>query len=351
MDYDVRFVAKRWQHHSTHSGYDQLVGWLGSAIEPLNVESLRAKWVPGRVAVALASRSGNALYSYLAFYEEWAATRDMLFNHSPRVYHVLYADDTYCYLGSLGKGRNSRIVATYHLPPSDLRKLLHSVEHLKKLDGLIVVGRNQIPFFEPIVGLERIFFIPHGVDVHTFTPGRAAQLGRSAKGVCLFVGVHKRDLVTLRRVFEIVRAQDRNIKFAVVTSRSNHQLFVGLENVDLMSDLPEPELISLYQDTDLLLQPLEDGTANNAILEGMACGLPTVATDIGAVRDYMDEECGILVPPHCAEAMADAVLSLYKNDSMRGQMAVKARERALQFDWSIIVDKMKQVYSQTLSRG
>src|SRR6266508_1723848 len=99
MDYDVKFIAKHWKHHSAHSGYDQLVGQLGSVIEPLNTGSLRAKWVPGRVAVALASRSGNALYSYLTFYDEWAAMRDMLFNHSPRIYHVLYGDDTYCYLG------------------------------------------------------------------------------------------------------------------------------------------------------------------------------------------------------------------------------------------------------------
>jgi glycosyltransferase involved in cell wall biosynthesis len=228
---------------------------------------------------------------------------------------------------------------------------LHSVDHLKKLDGLIIVGRNQIPFFEPIVGPERIFFVPHGVDTHTFIPKHATQPPIDSKGLCLFVGIHRRDFPTLRQVIKTVRNRDPNIRFVVVTAKSNREILSGLENMDLMSELPESDLIKLYQDADVLLQPLEDSTANNAILEGMACGLPTIATDIGAVRDYTDERCGVLVPPENAEAMADALLYLLKNDSLRRQMAVNARERALQLDWSVIVEKMTQVYSQVLSQG
>jgi glycosyltransferase involved in cell wall biosynthesis len=194
-------------------------------------------------------------------------------------------------------------------------------------------------------------FVPHGVDVNTFVPERAEQPAARARGLCLFVGIHRRDFTTLRRVIEIINTRDRNIRFVVVTSKSNQEFLGGLENTDLMSDLPEPELIKLYQDADLLLQPMEDSTANNAILEGMSCGLPTIAADIGAVRDYVDDSSGIMVAPHNAEEMADAVLCLLKNDSLRIQMARRARERALKFDWSIIVEKTKQVYDQVMSHG
>jgi glycosyltransferase involved in cell wall biosynthesis len=350
MDFDVKFIAKHWEHHSVHSGYDQLVDRLGSAIRPLNTESLRDKWVPGRIAVALAARSGNALYSYLAFYDEWAAMRDMLFRHDPCVYHVLYGDESYRYLGGFGKGRNARVVATYHLPPSALVQYLHA-EYVRHLDGLIVVGRNQIPFFEPHIKSSKIFFVPHGVDTHTFTPPAEEPSARANQGICLFVGIHRRDFEMLREVIKLVHAQDKEIRFVIVTSESDQQMFREFENTQLLSRVPEPELVQLYQTADVLLQPLEDSTANNAILEGLACGLPVVATDIGAVRDYLSEDCGLLVPPYQAARMAEAVLCLVHDTSLRNRMALKARAHAVPFDWSSVTEMTRQVYERVMSKA
>ena len=346
---EVRFVCRRWEHHSSHSGYHQLINWLGSPIEPLNLSRLRHKWIPGRVGVWLASNSGVEHYSYLSFFDEFAAVRDRLRNRGHVIYHILYGDASYRYLGSMGRMLKFRTVATYHQPPSLLSGFLHSVNHLQNLDGLIVVGRNQVPFFEPIVGSQRVFFVPHGIDTKVFTPETALRATGSARGVCLFVGQHLRDFATLRRVIEGVSARDRSIRFVVVTSKSNWDIFEGVENVELRCGLPEAELIRLYRNADLLLQPMVDSTANNAILEGMSCGLPVVATDVGSVRDYVDERCSILVPRKDGEAMANAVLKLLSSETRRRQMAIDARERALQYDWAIIAERLYQVYAHVAS--
>jgi glycosyltransferase involved in cell wall biosynthesis len=345
MGYDVRFITKRWGHHSTHSGYDQLVGRLGTAIRPLNLDGIRHKWIPGRVAVWLAARSGITLYSQLAFYDEWAAARDLLSRRKPGIYHFLYGDDTFRYFGKTARLRGARVVASYHLPPSALPTYYASFTHLRNLDGLVVVGTNQIPFFAPIVGSDKVFFVPHGVDTRAFAPGDPPRRPAGAAGWCVFVGIHRRDFATLLETIRIAQARDRGVKFTVVTSRDNFGMFEGMGNVDLVHSLPEPELIQLYQNADLLVQPLEDSTANNAILEGMACGLPVVATDIGAVRDYLPEACGALVPPRDAGAMASAIARLLGDDALRGTMAANARRHALQFDWDRIVEKMNQVYA------
>lgn len=42
----------------------------------------------------------------------------------------------------------------------------------------------------------------------------------------------------------------------------------------------------MYQESDLLVVLL-DSTANNSLLEAMACGMPMVTTDLQGVRDYV----------------------------------------------------------------
>jgi teichuronic acid biosynthesis glycosyltransferase TuaC len=42
-------------------------------------------------------------------------------------------------------------------------------------------------------------------------------------------------------------------------------------------------------------------------VEGVACGRPVVATDVGGTREILHADNGILVPPKNAEALAQAL--------------------------------------------
>ena len=114
-------------------------------------------------------------------------------------------------------------------------------------------------------------------------------------------------------------------------------------NLVYKAGIPEGELLQLYQSASVLLMPLRDATANNAILEGMACGVPLVVSDVGSVRDYVHPGCGVLIPPQGARAMAEAVVDLLGNDSVRCAMSVKCREHALRFSWEESVRKLADV--------
>jgi glycosyltransferase involved in cell wall biosynthesis len=82
--------------------------------------------------------------------------------------------------------------------------------------------------------------------------------------------------------------------------------------------------------------PLEETTANNAVLEGMACGLPIVATDVGGIHDYVTDDCAVLCSRGDARSHLEGILYYYCKRDTLSQIGIKARENALRFSWPIV---------------
>jgi glycosyltransferase involved in cell wall biosynthesis len=124
----------------------------------------------------------------------------------------------------------------------------------------------------------------------------------------------------------------------------------SLPNVTARSGVSDEELLDAYRSADVLLLPLLSATANNALLEGMSCGLAVVATDVGGVREYVDEQCATLVEPGDAQAMVRAVLDVIGDRSRRERMGLASRQRALSFDWARVGERQLDVYREALAQ-
>jgi glycosyltransferase involved in cell wall biosynthesis len=67
---------------------------------------------------------------------------------------------------------------------------------------------------------------------------------------------------------------------------------------------------------------------SNAILEGMAAGLPMVVTDVGGNAEaVVDRETGFVVPAHDPTALGAAIFTLASDAKLREQMGKAARRR------------------------
>jgi glycosyltransferase involved in cell wall biosynthesis len=104
------------------------------------------------------------------------------------------------------------------------------------------------------------------------------------------------------------------------------------EGVDGSLDLPGfvphgPELEALYRSADALVHIALTEGLPQVLLEAMAAGLPIVATDVGGVRDGLDDgRAGLLVPPDDAAALVDALESLRQDPALRRRIAERALE-------------------------
>jgi glycosyltransferase involved in cell wall biosynthesis len=78
----------------------------------------------------------------------------------------------------------------------------------------------------------------------------------------------------------------------------------------------------------------------------LACGLPIVTTAVGGMLDYVDPSCAVLVGAGDARGMADAVLGLAAERTLRRDMGRRSRARALSFDWGRVAEQMLGLYDR-----
>lgn len=113
--------------------------------------------------------------------------------------------------------------------------------------------------------------------------------------------------------------------------------------------LPQADCAQKLADGDALVLPslLECGGA--VVLEAMSMGKPVIATAWGGPLDYLDPECGVLVPPSSrsdiVEGFAQALVRMAQSAAWRlslGAHGLSKVER--EFDWELKVDRILEVY-------
>lgn len=104
---------------------------------------------------------------------------------------------------------------------------------------------------------------------------------------------------------------------------------------------------------DVHAHPTRYDSSPIAIAEAMACGLPSVATDVGGVGELIDEGCtGRLLPADVsAEALAPALAALLGDDALRKTMGRAARARYEQRHGPrTMANAMEDVYREVAAR-
>ncbi len=338
----VNFVSLQMKRHAQHAGYSQLTNYLkGRKMSPKKYK-LPSFLLPYLLDNLFLKRTGLTYYNPDSLLTEFTVIRQMLIKKK-EIFHFIYGENSYYYSSFFSKLRGHKIIATFHFPPSVFPKKVRHLKHIRKLDALIVVAKNQISFFAKILPRKKIFFIPHGIDTKFF---HLPKPSLKEDNICLFVGHFQRDFKTLNEVIHLVSQKDKSIKFIVVTWKEDFSKIKKNKNLILKTRISDSELLKLYQKATLLFQPMKNCTANNVILEGLSCGLPVIASDVGGVRDYLNPSCAVLTPPHDPKRMAKELIRLINNQPRLKKMSQHSHRQAKKFSWPKIALKTKKVYQK-----
>lgn len=108
------------------------------------------------------------------------------------------------------------------------------------------------------------------------------------------------------------------------------------------SDVPD-----LLNAADICVLASHEEGSSNAIIEAMAVGLPTIATDVGGNREAIEHErTGLLVPQRNPEALSEALVRLAESAEFRRQLGEAAREHArARYEVSRSVSRYEEFYA------
>jgi glycosyltransferase involved in cell wall biosynthesis len=249
-----------------------------------------------------------------------------------------------------------RLVATFHQPPALLARMI-SPALLGALDAVVVLCATMREALAPHLPTARIAVIPHGIDAGFFTPGPAAPRApeEEEEGVLrlLAVGHWLRDIDAMLDALAMVRAGGLDARLRVVSHNPPPRLAALPEGVTLCEGLSDEALRQAYHDADALFLPLADATANNAVLEAMACGRPVVSTAVGGVPEMVGDDgaAGLLCPPGDPRALAEALRTLAADPARAAAMGRAGRARAEALDWPRIAERHAALYGALLAEA
>jgi glycosyltransferase involved in cell wall biosynthesis len=257
--------------------------------------------------------------------------------------HYLWCERDLAFFDLLAPILRRPLIGTFHQCPEDLPRVIRRPSALRQFSAIILMSESQRGYFlQHGVDPQRLHTVLHGVDVDYFQP---ASLESPPDFTVLSVGGTRRDYEQMRAVMqECIR--DKSIHFVVLAPEDQAPHFSGLTNVSYRSRVSDDELRHLYQSCAAFLHLPENATANNALLEAMACGAPVVSQQVGGVSEYVKPDGALLARARDVATTVQHLRTLAADRVKQTAMRHAARRQAMTHDWRSVAENTRAIYRQ-----
>jgi len=212
------------------------------------------------------------------------------------------------------------------------------------------------------VDQSKIRIVPNGVDTNRFHPVGDCQavkrrLRVGNRQLVLFVGrlIPRKGLNYLLEAAKRIVKEQRETLFVIVGNGPlRNRLVSDVENAGLagnfafLGDVSDEELPKIYRCADLFVLPSIQEGQGIALLEAQASAKPVVAFNVSGVAEAVrNGETGLLVKAAGSGELAEAILRLLSDKSLREKMGAAGREFVgNELSWDICARRMLLVYRE-----
>ena len=225
-----------------------------------------------------------------------------------------------------------------------LRLFLQPTLHATHLFFYLNEGgrRNLLWMGVPEAKLVRLMYGTWGIDPDEFTPERNGQEPNWPPGTILFVGrIHpEKGIMDLLEAFELAQRDHRAARLKLIGSgpqRAEAEGWVAAhhlqDRVEFLGTVKNSALPAYYRAATLFVSPARTtrkweeyvGMTN---IQAMACGVPVISTDSGAIPEYVPPSAGLLIAEGQPALLADAITRLLSDEALRAALGKAGRQYA-----------------------
>ena len=255
-------------------------------------------------------------------------------------------------------------VASVQLPFVSHQMWLHAIRGMRSANHVVSVSAATAQDAIRILNLnpDRVSVAPNAVEL-IFHPLPASkiqsirqQYNLSPGTFCLLnVGSdHRRkNLLNVLKSLAIVKQTGIPFVFCKVGApftEEQNNLIQSLHLEDVVRYLGKPDrstLVDLYNAADVLVAPSLFEGFGMTLLDSMACGTPVITSHVSSMPEVV-EDAGILVDPTSPQAIADAILHLYKEPAFYNNLVEKGLVRVQHFTWRNTAEQIAVIYEKLL---
>lgn len=240
---------------------------------------------------------------------------------------------------------------------------LFGIDIVEGIDGLIASSRTESDQYSDVIGDigdKRIEHVPNGISADDYRDVPARGQFREKHDfaadtpLILYLGrIHERKGIDLLiEAVAAMREEGSPTELVVVgpDDGNKKQLEALTASLDVANSthfigpLYDEEKLAAYRDADVSVLPSKDEyeSFGNVVVEAMACGTPTVVTEVCGVADWLDHESCLTVspdPPAIRTGIEEILRDSLSEDSIRRYV----REN---FAWKAVAADLESVYSE-----
>ena len=201
----------------------------------------------------------------------------------------------------------------------------------------------------------KVRVIYEGVDPHFLNPvaDKEAVIIRERYGLSqpylvFLVGTPEPRKNLLKTVTAAVKAAP-HLTLAIIGPQKPLLTLLGSShrNIRFTGVVPDRHLPALLSGAEISLYPSLYEGFGLPVLESMACGVPVIASNQGALPEIAGD-AAILVQPQSVTCIADAIFELLRNDALHDRLKAAGKKRAAEFTWQKAAEATLSLYREMI---
>ena len=203
-------------------------------------------------------------------------------------------------------------------------------------------------------GFANLKVVSRGVDTKLFNIAKRDTGLRSSWGatddtkVLISVGrmAPEKNLDQVLKTYDALKSTGQAFKLVMVGDGPLKEQFQKrYPEIIFPGMLSHSNLAAYYASSDLFIFPSQTETFGNVTLEALASGIPVLAFDCAAARDWVQTGInGWLVAENNPEGFAAQAVTIFNSKDLLDQITKSTRQQVVHLDWDQIAEQVESVF-------